>query len=209
MYGDGEWLERIGNLSRDGGLLRRSLQDVLDLSELEAGTLRIEPTAFAPRQLVQEVLSELRSKSAKGSLALEFECSPEIPQTVLGDAQRIRRILRHVVDNAIEHTPLHGFVRVVLSNRQAGGWQDSQLIIDVIDSGPGMTRDQEGMVFEPFCHASDSSSAPAGHFGLGLCVSKRLAQRLGGDLTLESATDAGCRFVLTLKTQVRSPHATA
>ncbi len=204
---DNEWLERIGEICRDGGQLRRSLQDVLDLSELEAGSLRLETCAFSLRQLAQDVMDELRWKAASHSLALEFECAPAVPQLVESDVQRIRQILTHLLDNAIEHTPAHGFVRLILSTRQTTTWQEQLLSIEVIDSGPGLTRDQANVIFEPFCHAGDSKLAPQGHFGLGLCVSKRLAQRLGGDLTLESAGGVGCRFMLTLKAQVHSPGA--
>jgi signal transduction histidine kinase len=204
---ENEWLERIGNLCRDGGHLRRSLQEVLDLSELEAGSLRLELSTFSPRQLAQDVLDELRWKAAKCSLALEFESGSTIPATMESDGGRVRQILLHLLDNAIEHTPPHGFVRLVLATRQTVAWQDPHVCIEVIDSGSGLTRDQASLVFEPFCHAYDSKAAPPGHLGLGLCVSKRLAQRLGGDLTLESEGGAGCRFVLTLKAKVQSPRA--
>ncbi|HTF88958.1 MAG TPA: hybrid sensor histidine kinase/response regulator [Planctomycetota bacterium] len=200
-----EWLENLGNLCRGGGHLRRSLQDVLDLTELEAGSLRLEPSPFSPRELVQSVINELRWKAAKHSLAMEFECAPALPTVVESDVQRIRQILMHLLDNAIEHTPAHGFVRLLVFTRQTAQWQEPQLCIEVIDSGPGLTRDQSSLIFEPFCHASNPKAAPQGHFGLGLCVSKRVAQRLGGDLTLESAGDSGCRFVLTLRALIQSP----
>jgi signal transduction histidine kinase len=199
-----EWLTNVGTLCRDGGQLRRGLQDVLDLSELEAGTLRLELLNFSPRELAKAVVADLGASATARNLALEFECAAEVPASVCSDAQRVRQILVHLLENAIEHTPAHGFVRLVMNARAASGWQESMFCFEVIDSGSGLTRDQEGLVFEPFCHSQGARPAPAGHFGLGLSVSKRLAQRLGGDLTVESSTGAGCRFVLTLKAAVAS-----
>jgi signal transduction histidine kinase len=69
----------------------------------------------------------------------------------------------------------------------------------VTDSGRGLTREQEASLFEPFCHAGNEAAESNGHFGLGLSVSKRLAQRLGGDLCVESSPGTGCRFVFTFK----------
>lgn len=199
------WLSNLGELCRDGGGLRRSLQDVLDLSEMEAGSLSLERASFSPREAAKQVIEQCREGAAARSLALELECASNVPALVSSDLARVKQILGHLLDNAIEHTPAHGFVRMIVKTSKASGWPEPMLCFEVIDSGAGLTRDQEGMLFEPFCHTGDGDSSLPGHFGLGLSVSKRLAQRLGGDLTVEAAGNTGCRFVLTLKASVESP----
>jgi signal transduction histidine kinase len=196
-----EWLERVDLICRDGGQLRRSLQDVLDLSELEANSMELATESFCPRALVDAALEERRSTAALRSLALELSCSADWPELVHSDRKRIAQILDHLLSNAIEHSAAHGFVRVVLGVRTDIGRSQKQLCIEVIDSGPGLSRDQESLLFEPFSNSAGAHSGRA-HFGLGLCVSKRIAQRLGGDLNVESATGSGCRFVFTLQVGV-------
>jgi signal transduction histidine kinase len=196
---EAERLERVDLLCRDGGALRRSLQDVLDLSELEAGKLLVADSEYSPRELAREALEAARSRHAHRNLALELECASGLPATVRGDSGRVRQILGRLLEHAIESTPDHGSVRLLVRAPAALGRPDGLLQFEVVDSGVGLTRDQEGLVFEPFGDDGGRGHPPETRLRLGLPVSKRVAQHLGGDLTIERAEGPGCRFVLTVR----------
>jgi two-component system sensor histidine kinase/response regulator len=204
-----ELLERLGELCREGGDLRKGLRDVLDLSELEAGTIQLECVEFSPRSVAAAAMESSRARKPDRALELRLECARDLPATSWGDPQRIGQILRHLVDNAMEVTPDHGCVRLVAGITGRDGPAEGELCFEVIDAGPGLSRDQEGLLFEPFGGGRAEEPARAGRIGLGLPVSKRVAQRLGGDLTLEHSDQGGSRFTLTVKSAAPWEHRSA
>jgi signal transduction histidine kinase len=194
----GDWLSRAGELCRDGGRLRGTLQDLADFADLQNGSLQPELSRWSPRSLVSELVEDLRRTAAQGQPALELTLQEGTPAELLGDAPRVRRILRHVLGNALENTT-RGPIRVLVGAEEAPGLARPHLRVEVVDSGPGLSPEAQGALFEHFCHVDESPAARAGHLGLGLSVSRSLARLLGGDLQVESTPGKGSRFVLTVK----------
>jgi len=180
---------------RQGRHLLDLINDILDLSRIEAGKLPIESSPCSPRELTQEVLNLLRGRAQAKGLSIELDCEPACDGPITTDARRLRQILINLLGNAIKFTDA-GSVRVVV--RLIPG-PPRILQIDVIDTGIGMTPAQAGRVFELFTQADTSMARRFGGTGLGLAISRRLAELLGGDVSLVySSPDRGSCFRATV-----------
>ncbi len=188
-------IEAICTIRRNGSHLLQIINDILDLSKIEAGELTLESAACSPIQLLADVESLMRAPADAKGLRLEFQCEGPMPETIRSDPTRLRQILIKLVENAIKFTA-HGSVRVLA--RLVSG-QRPQLEFDVADSGVGMTAEQAARLFQVFSQADASTTRRFGGTGLGLAIGKRLAQMLGGDIAVvESTPGNGTRFRLTL-----------
>ena len=188
-------IEAICTIQRNGNHLLQIINDILDLSKIEAGKMTVESAACSPIQLLADVESLMRVRADAKGLALEFRWDGELPETIRSDPTRVRQILVNLVGNAIKFTE-RGSVRVVA--RLIRGHQP-QLEFDVVDSGVGMTAEQTGRLFQAFSQADASTTRRFGGTGLGLVISKRLAQMLSGDITVvATAPGAGTTFRFTL-----------
>lgn len=193
-----DWLSQVETLCRDEGQLRTMLADILDLCELEAEGLDLERARCDPQALVREVVESLRERAGARRVELRLELVGELPDVVLADQPRLRRMLAHLVDNALRYTT-RGSVRVTAGcDQDERAWRNPMLRFVVADTGQGMTPDQLGRVFEPFgLFARDATGRSRGS-GLSLSVTRRLAQCMGGDLLVESTPGQGSTFTLTV-----------
>ncbi len=173
----GERAELVDTIRRNGRHLLAILNDVLDLSKIEAGRMRVEFIACSPRQIVEETLSLLRVRADERGLELTSEWVLPLPAIIRTDPVRMRQILINLVGNAIKFTQ-SGSVRVRV------GLSDAKLVIDVVDTGIGMTAEQIGRMFQPFTQADASTTRRFGGTGLGLAISRRMAELLGGDISV-------------------------
>ncbi len=181
-----EWVQRGG---RD---LLGLINEILDLSKIEAGRLTIEPQEFDPRELVESVVAQHRSLAAQKGIGLAWR-DVGAPAAVTLDQQRVRQILVNLVGNALKFTDEGEVVAIT------DGAADGRLHIAVRDSGPGIAPEQHGEIFEEFGQASSAGSGT----GLGLAISRRLARVMGGDVTLESEVGRGSTFHLVLPLDCR------
>ncbi len=188
-----DWMAMIEELCRGGQELSDSLQDVLDLSELENGSLQLKPVVCSPREIAEQVVATLEPLSREKRLEVRVECETGAPETIESDATYVRRVLCHLVANAIKYTE-QGRVRVVVAGIPgvARGVRFS-----VIDTGPGLTPEQRAHLFDAFCHADAPNPDPSNGAGLGLHLSRRLATALGADLGVVEG-GPGTRFDLSL-----------
>jgi PAS domain S-box-containing protein len=177
--------------------LLRLIDDVLDLSKIEAGKLAIEHKPCSPEAVLAEVVSLMRPRADAKRLDLAVQWRSLVPETIRTDAMRLRQILINLVGNAVKFTE-SGSVRLIA--RIDGPTECPRLRIEVVDTGIGMTRDVLDRLFRPFTQADASTSRRFGGTGLGLSISKRLAQLLGGDLVVASAPNQGSTFTLTVPT---------
>jgi len=202
-----------GNVSNGVHDLMHILNDILDLSKAEAGQMGIELRDFEPRLLLDDLLALHRAQAERKGLPLVAEIDPGVPPLVRSDRTRIAQILGNLVSNAIKFTPA-GAVTVGLRLAPAG--QDSPgrdspgqespgrdgsaatLLFSVSDHGIGMTPEQLGRVFQPYCQADASISGAYGGTGLGLAICKHLAELLGGDIGCDSMPGAGSRFTVRI-----------
>ncbi|NQU20955.1 MAG: response regulator, partial [Candidatus Nealsonbacteria bacterium] len=197
-------LEREENISaattikRNGEYLLGLINDILDLSKIEAGKLEVERINCSPGKVVSDVASLMRVRAEAKGLPLEIEYVGGIPETILSDFTRIRQILINLVGNAIKFTET-GRIRLVTRLVRSTA-RPPCLQCDVIDTGIGMTRKQASKLFQPFTQADSSTTREFGGTGLGLTISKRLAEMLGGDITISSTAGQGSTFSVTVET---------
>jgi len=197
-------LHEEGNVSaantikRNGEYLLELINDILDLSKIEAGKLEVERIACSPGKVVDEVASLMRVRAEAKGLPLQVEYAGGIPETIVSDPIRLRQILINLVGNAIKFTE-KGSVRLVVRLLH-DATKPPCLQFDVIDTGIGMTREQASKLFQPFTQADASTSRKFGGTGLGLTISRRLAEILGGGITITSNPGKGSTFSVTVET---------
>ncbi|MCX7425225.1 MAG: PAS domain S-box protein [Planctomycetia bacterium] len=187
--------EHVAVIKRSGEHLLKVIGDILDLSKIEAGKLQIEPTRCSPVQLVAEVVSLMRPRAAAKQLKLKTELAHPLPETVFTDPLRLRQVLVNLVGNAIKFTD-RGEVRLAV--RFASDAGPPRLCFDVTDTGIGMNEEQIGRLFQPFSQVDNSSTRKFGGTGLGLCISKHLAEALGGNIEVRSEPGKGSTFSVTI-----------
>jgi PAS domain S-box-containing protein len=191
-----EDVEAVQTIKRNGLYLMNIIDDILDLSKIEAGRMILEHTSCDPAAVVADVLTLMRVRAAAKSLSLHVEWKGPIPQTIQSDPLRLRQILINLIGNAIKFTEI-GTVRVTgRMVRPQGG--RPQMQFEVTDTGIGMSPEQVGRLFRPFTQGDSSTNRMFGGTGLGLVISKRLAEMLGGNITVSSAVGQGSTFTATI-----------
>lgn len=191
----------VGNpldvISQNAKHLLQLIDDILDLSKIEAGKLEIEHTICSTCGILQEVVSLMKVRAIAKGLTLDIECAGPIPETIQSDPTRLRQILLNILGNAVKFTEVGG-IRLVVG--LANSPQGPMLQINVVDTGIGISHEAQGGLFQPFTQADVSTSRKYGGTGLGLTICKRLAELLGGDITVESEPGKGSTFTFTLPT---------
>ncbi len=164
------------------------ISDILDLSKVEAGKLRLEQTEFDLHALLESIEHGYAALAATRSLALAMAIDEAVPRRVRGDPVRVRQILSNFLSNALKFTEV-GSVRVSVT-RQA----DARIAFEVEDSGPGIDEAVQARLFEPFTQADASTTRRYGGTGLGLSICRELARLMGGEVGLASRVGQGSRF---------------
>ena len=175
------------------------INDILDLSKVEAGRLEVERVPCAVHAVVHEVADIMRLRANEKGVRLLVRCPEALPANVLTDAGRVRQIITNLIGNALKFT-LQGQVTVTLRMVASEGAADttSRLAIDIADTGIGIPADKLDAIFEPFVQAEASTTRQFGGTGLGLAISRRFARALGGDVTVSSTPGQGSTFHVTL-----------
>ena len=192
-----EEVERYLQIIRhNGDYLLEIINDILDLSKIEAGKFEIESEQIDPSMTIEDVKKIMEVRAAEKGLALQVRYDTPIPQSIVSDPKRLKQVLINLVGNAIKFTQ-EG--RVEIRIRYV---EDEQLQFDVIDTGIGMTKEQRERLFLPFSQGDSSVSRQFGGTGLGLAISQRLASLLGGKITCDSQFGKGSVFTLMVSTGV-------
>jgi PAS domain S-box-containing protein len=178
-----------------GKHLLNLINDILDLSKVEAGRFELERVDCDPYRVIQEVVQVLAVKANEKGLALSLHIEGEVPEQINTDPGRIRQIVTNLVGNAIKFTE-RGSVDVRVRARTASAGLDFG--IDVNDTGVGMSADALDRIFDPFVQADSSVTRRFGGTGLGLAISRKFARALGGDITVESEPGRGSLFCVRL-----------
>ncbi len=185
----------LDTISRSSAHLLGLINDILDLSKVEAGQMDIESVACAPHRIVRDVLEIIRVKADEKGLYVKFEPEGPLPAEVLSDPAKLRQILTNLLGNAIKFTESGG---VTVRTRIDKAGKDHILSMAVADTGIGMSPEQVGRVFEAFSQADSSITRRFGGTGLGLTISKRFAQGMGGDIVASSVEGQGSTFTTTI-----------
>jgi len=196
IYGDVSEKVRdvLTRLEKSGRHLLALINDVLDLSKIEAGQLTLSMSDYSMKDVVQTVLTAVESLAAEKKLALQAAVSPELPLG-RGDERRITQVLLNLVGNAIKFTEV-GEVRVEVSTT------DGAFLVAVSDTGPGIAPADQERIFEEFHQVDSSSTRTKGGTGLGLAIAKRIIQMHGGRIWVESSPGRGSTFSFTLPVRV-------
>jgi len=183
----------IDSIKRAGTHLQRVINDILDLSKIEAGQLEVEALEVEPILLMKDVDSIFGDRARKKGLAFNLEYRYPIPTTIVSDPTRLKQILYNLCGNALKFTD-RGSVTVTLGYAEAS----HQLVFEITDTGIGMNQEELARLFKPFAQASISTTRTHGGTGLGLCIARELSQKLGGDVTVVSEKGVGTTFTLTV-----------
>ncbi|HWB09772.1 MAG TPA: response regulator [Pirellulales bacterium] len=189
-------IEAVHIIRRNGDYLLGIIDDILDLSKIEAGQLKVETIACSPARIVEEVTHLMRLRASAKNLALLRNLDEHVPQFIQSDPTRLRQILVNVVSNAIKFTEA-GEVWLDVHLAAADGRQP-MLEFEVSDTGIGMSEDEVRRLFQPFHQADASTTRRFGGTGLGLAISQRLAEMLGGTIEVESRPGAGSKFTIRI-----------
>lgn len=188
-------VEYIQTIRRNGEHLLTVINDILDLSKIEAGKLEIHLQACNPVQAAEDAASLMQVRAASKRLEFRVEHEWPLPASFQSDPLRLRQILVNLIGNAIKFTD-HG--HVVVRTRLVRTDQAAQLIFEVEDTGIGMSAEQLQHLFKPFSQVDTSATRRFGGTGLGLNISRRLARMLGGDITATSEPEKGSTFRLEI-----------
>jgi PAS domain S-box-containing protein len=187
----------LDTIYSSGKHLIELINDILDLSKVEAGRMEVERIACEPHKVLREVVKVLGVRARDKGITLALEAAGPIPAVIQSDPGRLRQIVTNLVGNALKFTE-RGGVRVVM--RMAGTSAAPQLAIDVVDTGIGIPEDKIGNLFQAFVQADTSVTRKFGGTGLGLVLSRNFARMLGGDIVVASELGRGSTFTATVAT---------
>jgi len=191
-------VDSFRTIQRNGNYLLEIINDILDLSKIESNKIEIEQLEFSPCEILAGVLSLMQVRAMAKGLSLNLEYEGAIPHKIQSDPTRLRQILINLVGNAVKFTEVGSVVlKVRLLDADS---PDPKLQMDVVDCGIGMTEKQIEKLFQPFVQADSSTTRKFGGTGLGLTISKRLAEMLGGTIQVYSTSGEGSTFSVTLPT---------
>jgi PAS domain S-box-containing protein len=203
-------LERICNAGRN---LLTLINDILDISKIEAGRMDLYPEAFNISTLIESVISTAQPLVDRNGNTLEVECDSEI-EMMIADVTKVQQILLNLLSNAAKFTTA-GQIKLKVSSalpepqnleyRESENSATSFIQFQVSDTGIGMSPEQLDILFQPFTQGDASTTRRYGGTGLGLTISQRFCQMMGGSITVESQLDRGSTFTVILPTEVKNP----
>ena len=197
-----EQREYTNLLIESGKTLLTLINDILDLSKIEAGRIEVEATDFDLQTVILEAVQLLSPRAQGKGLELVWRIDPDVPLLLTGDAGRLRQILTNLIGNAIKFTQ-HGSVTLhIQKNREDE--ESVALRFFIRDTGIGIAANKLGMIFDPFTQADGSTTRSYGGTGLGLTISRQLAEMMGGSVGVESVEGKGSTFWLSMELKKQS-----
>jgi len=185
----------LETIHQSGEHLLTLINDILDLSKIEAGQTEYEHLRFSPHDIIAEVMSVMRVRAQEKGLTLEYDWQGSIPESINSDPARFRQLLLNLVGNAIKFTE-HGGVKAVARLSA----ERNELTVDIIDTGIGIPANVCDAIFSPFTQADSSVTRRFGGTGLGLSISRHIAEGLGGHISVQSEVGRGSIFSVTIAT---------
>ncbi len=196
---DAEQKEFVGRISHGGNDLLAIVEAILDFSRLESGDLELDSAPFVLAETLESACFFIRESAEQKGLEFRCETAPGVPRFVVGDASRVHKILAVLLDNAVKFTA-EGAVTLRVAPGVEGGRPFLDFIVE--DTGPGIPPETIGLLFKPFTQADSTITRPYKGIGLGLAISRRLAEAMGGSLAVASAVGKGSTFTFRLPLDV-------
>ena len=174
------------------------INDVLDMSKIEAGKFELSPAEFNFEKMLQGVVNVVNFRVEEKRQRFNVHIDGNIPDMLVGDDQRLAQVIANLLSNAVKFTPQGGTIRL---DAQHAGEEDGQIVlrIKVRDSGIGISAEQQELLFQSFQQADSSTTRKFGGTGLGLAISKRIVEMMGGEIGVESEPDEGATFAFTIR----------
>lgn len=196
--------ENVAMIHSSGLALEKLIGDILDLSKIEAGKVEIEHGPFSPQKCAEEVCAFFADQARAASLKLELRIDPGVPAIVNGDESRVRQILVNLIGNALKFTERGGVAVQLSCSRgdasESGTRRTARLFFAVSDTGVGIAPEKLNLLFQPFTQVDSSSRRRREGTGLGLLISKRLCELMGGTVSVESRLGEGSTFRFSVLT---------
>ncbi|MCX5747185.1 MAG: ATP-binding protein [Proteobacteria bacterium] len=193
-----EQRELVDGVVASGRHLVAVINDILDVSKIEAGHLRLACVPLSIRQLLQRTITPIKVVAAAKGVDVRHEIAGDVPDALLGDEVRLGQVLTNLIGNAVKFTP-QGSVRVQVEQASAS---PGHLLFRVVDNGIGVAPEHHEAIFQPFTQADGSTSRQFGGTGLGLTISRDLVRQMGGDIAIESDAGRGSTFTFTIQLPV-------
>ena len=194
---DAEQKEYLGIIRNSALSLLNLINDILDFSKIEAGKLDLEHIDFSLRDVLAGSVSPFTQRAASKGLKLEFRMAPEVPELLVGDPGRLRQILVNLIGNAVKFTSAGRIVVQVAVSRF--GECDATLLFSVSDTGIGIPKDKQVVIFQPFTQADGSTTRKYGGTGLGLAICRHLVKLMEGEIWVDGDAGAGSTFSFTAR----------
>ncbi len=185
----------VGAVSTSAAALLALIEDLLDFSKIEAGRFELEPQQMSPRELVENVVELLAARAYGKNIGLGCHVAPDIPARIMADPGRLRQVLLNLIGNAIKFTDDGG---VLVSVTTQGEGADRRIQFSVSDTGPGLSESDLERIFKEFEQADNTSTRRHGGAGLGLAISKRIAEAMGGRILVASTEGTGSVFSIDI-----------
>ena len=181
----------ISNISNSSDYILDLVNDLVDFSKLENNKIKIKKVAFNPKQLIENTFNTLKKNAIDKDIVLLYEIEDTLDTNIVSDPYRVKQILTNLVTNAIKFTQ-KGHVKII------GKIKDKNVLFAVEDTGIGITEDQQKLIFEEFTQAHSDIEQQFGGTGLGLTISKRMVELLGGKIQVESESEKGSVFMFSI-----------
>ncbi len=194
---EGERQEYLNTIAKSGQHLLELINDVLDLSKVESGAMEVEELPCQCAEIANDVIRVMQAKADEKSIGLSLDIATALPDAIHADPSRLRQVITNLVGNAIKFTD-SGDVIVRLSASDSDTQQEAHVVIEVTDSGIGMSEDQQLKIFDAFAQADTSIARRFGGTGLGLSISRQLTEAMQGQLSVSSEPDVGSTFRISL-----------
>ena len=199
--------EYASAINSAGSALLEILNDILDLSKIEAGKMELENAPFQLRDRLQSIMTVFSVRADEKGVELAFEVSPDMPDLLIGDHGRLRQVIMNLLGNAIKFTESGQIHTRIESARQD---KDTvEVLVSVRDTGIGIPLDKQERIFEAFTQVDGSSTRQFGGTGLGLSISRQLVDLMHGSMGLESTEGVGSRFYFTVKMGIQHEEVSA
>jgi PAS domain S-box-containing protein len=195
-----EQREYLSLVKSSADSLLHVINDILDFSKIEAGKLELEKTEFEIRDLIRDTLKTLAQRTENKPIEICSRISPKVPMTLLGDPTRLRQLVVNLVGNAIKFTEQGNIV--VNADLEAANGDEVTLRISVSDTGMGIPKEKQNLIFDSFAQVDGSTTRKFGGTGLGLTISRQLVELMGGQIWVESELGKGSTFHFTCNFQV-------
>jgi signal transduction histidine kinase len=192
----------INEIDTASRALLKLINDVLDVSGIEYGTLKLSEAVFDIHEMLQALSKTAAHYASLKKQALTFTVDPAIPHSLTGDEKRLKQVITTLLANAVKFTPEHGVIFFDARVLKEEG-EEITLGLDVSDNGIGISKEQQANLFTMFEQAEGGNARRHGGIGVGLALSKRIAEIMGGSIWVESEPEKGAKFCFTCKLKKR------